>query len=90
MSVRELRAAIGRKAYERREIANSQIPEGSAVPHDSFTDPLILDALGLRDVFVEKDLEAACSTPLGERRDLERVRHGGHAVRSGAEDPRPL
>ena len=59
LSVRELRAAIGRKAYERREIANSQIPEGSAVPRDTFRDPLILDALGLHDSYLEKDLEAA-------------------------------
>lgn len=59
LSVRELRAAIGRKAFERREIANSQIPEGSAVPRDTFRDPLILDTLGLQDTFLEKDLEAA-------------------------------
>ncbi len=59
LSVRELRAAIGRKAFERREIANSQIPEGSAVPRDTFRDPLILDALGLHDTYLEKDLEAA-------------------------------
>ena len=59
LSVRELRAAIERKAYERREIANSQIPDGSAVPRDTFRDPLILDTLGLQDSFLEKDLEAA-------------------------------
>jgi predicted nuclease of restriction endonuclease-like (RecB) superfamily len=59
LSVRELRAAIRRKAYERREIANSQIPEGSAVPRDTFRDPLILDTLGLHDTFLEKDLESA-------------------------------
>ncbi|WOQ16367.1 PDDEXK nuclease domain-containing protein [Raineyella sp. W15-4] len=59
LSVRELNAAIERKAYERREIANSQIPAGSAVPRDTFSDPLILDALGLHDTFLEKDLEAA-------------------------------
>ncbi|WP_168928761.1 PDDEXK nuclease domain-containing protein [Sinomonas albida] len=59
LSVRELRAAISRKAFERREIANSQIPEGSATPRDTFADPLILDALGLQDTFLERDLEAA-------------------------------
>lgn len=59
LSVRELQAAISRKAYERREIANSQIPEGSAVPRDTFTDPLILETLGLHDSFQERDLEAA-------------------------------
>lgn len=59
LSVRELQAVIGRKAYERREIANSQIPVGSAVPRDTFRDPLILDTLGLQDSFLERDLEAA-------------------------------
>ena len=59
LSVRELRGAIQRKAYERREIANSQIPDGSAVPRDTFRDPLILDTLGLQDTFLEKDLESA-------------------------------
>ncbi|GAA1505813.1 PDDEXK nuclease domain-containing protein [Nocardioides humi] len=59
LSVRELRAAISRKAFERREIANSQIPEGSAVPRDTYRDPLILDTLGLHDSYLEKDLEAA-------------------------------
>ena len=59
LSVRELKKAISRKAYERREIANSQIPEGSAMPRDTFTDPLILETLGLHDSFQEKDLEAA-------------------------------
>lgn len=59
LGVRDLRQAIARKAWERREIANSQIPEGSAVPRDTFTDPLILDMLGLHDSYLEKDLEAA-------------------------------
>lgn len=59
LGVRELRRAIARKAWERREIANSQIPEGSAVPRDTFTDPLFLDMLGLHDSYLERDLEAA-------------------------------
>ena len=59
LSVRDLRRAIDRKAYERREIANSQIPPGSATPRDTFTDPMILDMLGLHDGYVERDLEAA-------------------------------
>lgn len=59
LSVRELQAAMARKAYERREIANSQVPEGSAIPRDTFRDPLILDTLGLHDSYLEKDLEAA-------------------------------
>lgn len=59
LSVRELKRAIGRKAYERREIANSQIESGSAVPADTFSDPYLLDFLGLHDRFLEADLEAA-------------------------------
>lgn len=59
LGVRELRRAIARKAWERREIANSQIPEGSAVPRDTFTDPVFLDMLGLHDSYLERDLEAA-------------------------------
>ena len=59
LSVRELRHAIERKAFERREIADSQIPEGSAVPLDAFRDPMLLDMLGLADTYLERDLEAA-------------------------------
>lgn len=59
LSVRELRLAIERKAFERREIADSQIPEGSAVPLDAFRDPVLLDMLGLADTFLERDVEAA-------------------------------
>lgn len=59
LSVRDLRHAISRKAFERREIADSQIPEGSAVPLDAFRDPVLLDMLGLADTFLERDLEAA-------------------------------
>jgi len=59
LGVRELRHAIARKAFERREVANSQIPEGSAVPLDTFRDPLLLDMLGLSDSYQERDLESA-------------------------------
>ena len=59
LSVRELKRAIQRKAYERREIANAQIEPGSAVPADTFNDPYLLDFLGLHDQFLEADLEAA-------------------------------
>lgn len=58
-TVRELRRAIARKAYERREIADSQIGPGSMVPADTFSDPYLLDFLGLHDGFLEADLEAA-------------------------------
>lgn len=59
LSVRELERAIQRKAYERREIANSQIEPGSMVPADTFSDPYLLDFLGLHDGYAEADLEAA-------------------------------
>ncbi|MFT4220107.1 MAG: PDDEXK nuclease domain-containing protein, partial [Microbacterium sp.] len=59
LTVRELKSAIGRKAYERREIADSQIGPGSMVPADTFSDPYLLDFLGLHDGYAEADLEAA-------------------------------
>lgn len=65
LGVRDRRRAIERKAFERREIADSQIPDGSAVPLDAFRDPMLLDMLGLADTFLERDLEAAL------RRDME-------------------
>ncbi len=41
--------------------ARSRTPRsrGSAVPRDTFRDPLILDTLGLHDSYLERDLEAA-------------------------------
>lgn len=59
LTVRELRAAISRKAFERREIANAQLGPGALVPSDTFSDPYILDLLGLHDDYLEADLEAA-------------------------------
>ena len=56
---RELRKQISRKAYERREIANSELTEQAAVPFNLFKDPYLLDALGLKDNFLEADLEKA-------------------------------
>jgi len=64
LGVRELRQAIARRAYERREIANAQIPAGSAVPLDAFKDPMLLDLLGLHDTYAEADLEQAILTEL--------------------------
>ncbi|HQR79212.1 MAG TPA: PDDEXK nuclease domain-containing protein [Actinomycetota bacterium] len=58
-TVRELRRAIGRKAWERRGIADSQLGPGSTVPADTFSDPYLLDFLGLHDGYLEADLEAA-------------------------------
>lgn len=59
LSVRELRQAISRKAFERREISDSQITPGSAVPMDTFKDPYLLDFLGLQGAYDEADLEQA-------------------------------
>jgi len=59
MSVRNLRYMISRKAYERKEIANTQLTEHSLVPFNSFKDPYLLDTLGLKDNFLEADLENA-------------------------------
>lgn len=59
LSVRALRELIGRQGFERREIANTQTPGGSAVPLDAFSDPYFLDFLGLKDTFAERDLEEA-------------------------------
>ena len=59
LGTRELRQLIARKGFERQEIANSQLTEGSAIPLDTFKDPYLLDVLGLHDGFLEADLEAA-------------------------------
>ena len=57
--VRELRRQISRKAFERREIANSALTEQSAVPFNAFKDPYLLDILDLKDSYLEADLEKA-------------------------------
>lgn len=57
--VRELRHQISRKAYERREIANAELSEQSAVPFNMFKDPYLLDILGLKENYLEADLESA-------------------------------
>jgi predicted nuclease of restriction endonuclease-like (RecB) superfamily len=56
---KELRRQISRKAYERREIANTALSKGSSVPFNTFKDPYLLDLFGLRDNFIEADLEKA-------------------------------
>lgn len=57
--VRELRRQISRKAYERREIANAELSEQSTVPFNVFKDPYLLDVLGLKENYLEADLESA-------------------------------
>jgi len=59
-SRRELRRQIGRKAFERTEIADHKL-ELAAAPDlsGSFKDPYFFDFLGLRDGYLENDLEKA-------------------------------
>jgi len=59
ISVHELRRQIARKAYERQEIANTALTEQSAIPFNLFKDPFLLDTLGLKDNYLEADLEKA-------------------------------
>jgi predicted nuclease of restriction endonuclease-like (RecB) superfamily len=56
---KELRHQISRKAFERREIANMELSEGSTVPFNVFKDPCLLDVFGLKENFLEADLERA-------------------------------
>jgi predicted nuclease of restriction endonuclease-like (RecB) superfamily len=59
LSVQGLRREIARKAYERREIANTHVTESSPLPFNAFKDPYLLDVLGLKNNFAEADLEQA-------------------------------
>ena len=59
LGVRELRKLIERKAYERREIADTQISSTSPVPPGTFKDPYLFDVLGLKDEYSEDDVEEA-------------------------------
>ena len=59
LGVHALRREISRKAFERREIANSQLTEDSSVPFNTFKDPFLLDVLGLKDNYLEADIEQA-------------------------------
>lgn len=56
---RELRRQIEHKAFERNEIANVQISLGTPELHNTFKDPYFLDFLGLKDGYLENDLESA-------------------------------
>jgi predicted nuclease of restriction endonuclease-like (RecB) superfamily len=57
--IRELRRQISRKAYERCEIANVEIAADGVVPFNVFKDPYLLDSLGLKENYLEADLEKA-------------------------------
>ena len=57
VTIKQLREMISRKAYERKEIANTQISTTSPIPMDTFKDPYLFDVLGLKDEYLEDDLE---------------------------------
>jgi predicted nuclease of restriction endonuclease-like (RecB) superfamily len=57
--VRELREQIETKTYERTKIANTQIAKSGYIPLNTFKDPYVLDFLGLKDTYLEDDLELA-------------------------------
>ena len=59
LGVRELRKLISRKAFERKEIADTQIGVTSPIPPGTFRDPYLFDILGLKDEYLEADLESA-------------------------------
>lgn len=58
-SVRDTRYQIERKAYERNEIASLQIPDEFEEIKNNFKDPYFLDFLGLKDGYLENDVETA-------------------------------
>lgn len=58
-SKRELQYQIERKSYERNEIANLQTFSEMRELSNTFKDPYFLDFLGLKDGYLENDLETA-------------------------------
>jgi len=59
LGVRELRKQIANKAFERTEIANLQSSQNENFPINTFKDPYLLDFLGLKNDYLEKDIETA-------------------------------
>ncbi|MDR3292971.1 MAG: PDDEXK nuclease domain-containing protein, partial [Clostridiales bacterium] len=64
LTVKELNYLISHKAYERRDISNLERAENSTIPRDLFKDPYLLETLGLKDNFLEADLERAIKDEL--------------------------
>ena len=58
-SKRELQYQIERKAFERQEIATLQIADEFQDIQNVFKDPYFLDFLGLKDGYLENDIESA-------------------------------
>ena len=59
LGVRDLPKQIATKTFERSTIANLQTPTNNQVIYNTFKDPYFLDFLGLRNGYLEKDLEDA-------------------------------
>jgi len=59
LSTRQLRKMINRKAFERKEIADTQITSASPIPVGTFKDPYLFDVLGIKDEYMEADVEEA-------------------------------
>ncbi len=59
MGKRDLRELIARKAFERTAIVDAQLAPDSPVPPSTFKDPYLFDFLGLKDAYLENDLETA-------------------------------
>jgi predicted nuclease of restriction endonuclease-like (RecB) superfamily len=59
LGVRALRSLIARKAFERTAIADAQLAPDSPVPQGTFKDPYLFDFLGLKNAYLESDLETA-------------------------------
>lgn len=58
-SKRELIRQIERKAFERKEIAKTQLADSTIEIQTSFKDPYFIDFLGLKEGYLENDLEGA-------------------------------
>lgn len=56
---RELRNQISRKAFERKEIADTQLSKFPSDLQNTFKDPYLLDFLNLKNSYLENDLERA-------------------------------
>ena len=56
---RGLREMVSRKVYERKEIADTQITSESPIPPGTFKDPYLFDTLGIKDEYLEADIETA-------------------------------
>lgn len=59
ISVRELRNQVSKKVYERTVKADIQLYESKQIEKGVFKDPYLLDFLGLKDGYLENDLESA-------------------------------